>query len=174
MTRTSDADRRSRRRVDDGRRSPGQSCPYKAGGTTVRPLSHDGFASSQKALAARQMRRAFVVTRQRHRQQRHYFSIGHTMRWRSKPFTKIAGIGRAGQTCSQAPQPMQAPLSTTGKPSTMCIAPTGHLREHAVHSTPSVRMQRSFFHIAWPMWTFFRSSRGIQLIAPVGQTCPQA
>ena len=49
----------------------------------------------------------------------HYLGIGQTRRWRSKPLTKIAGIGRAGQTCSQAPQPMHAPLSTTGKPSTM-------------------------------------------------------
>ena len=101
-------------------------------------------------------------------------SIGHTSRCRSKPLTNIAGIGRAGQTCSHAPQPMHFALSTTGKPSTRWIACTGHLREHAVHWTPSVvRMQRSFFQIAWPTWTFFRSRRGIQFIAPAGQTRPQ-
>lgn len=59
-----------------------------------------------------------------------------------------------GRACgvAHAPHPMQAPLSTTGKPSTMWIAFTGHFRAHAVHDTPSeMRMQWSFFQIACPM-----------------------
>ena len=101
------------------------------------------------------------------------------MRWRSKPFTKIAGIGRTGQTCSHAPQPMHVPLSTTGTPLTRTIALTGHLRWHAVQGTSSVvRRQRSFFQIAWPMWRSRRATWSRSRSAPAGHAaahfCGQA
>ena len=57
VSRASDADRRSRRRGDAGRRSPKQSNLREAQGTAPRPSSHGVAAPSQAALAARQMRR---------------------------------------------------------------------------------------------------------------------
>ena len=69
VSRASDADRRSRRRGDAGRRSPKQSNLREAQGTAPRPSSHGVAAPSQAALAARQMRRVFVVARQRQTRQ---------------------------------------------------------------------------------------------------------
>ena len=63
VSRAADADRRSRRRDNDGRRSPETDKPNEAKGTTPRPSGHGVVAPSQTAFAARQMRRAFVVAR---------------------------------------------------------------------------------------------------------------
>ena len=49
VPRASDVGRRSKRRVDDGRRSPRQRNPYNAGGTTSRPSSHGVDSSPQVA-----------------------------------------------------------------------------------------------------------------------------
>ena len=61
VSRASDADRRSRRRGDAGRRSPRKSDLREAQGTALRTSSHGVDAPSQAALAARQLRRVFVV-----------------------------------------------------------------------------------------------------------------
>ncbi len=61
VSRASDADRRSRRRENDGRRSQNRSNLPEAKGSELRPSSHGVDASSQAASASRQMSRAFVV-----------------------------------------------------------------------------------------------------------------
>ena len=57
VSRASDADRRSRRRGDDGRRSPKRDNLREAKGSALRPSCHGVAATSQAASAARQMRR---------------------------------------------------------------------------------------------------------------------
>lgn len=69
--------------------------------------------------------------------------------------------GRAGQRFSQAPQPMQRSVFTTGirgessvsgSDGTIYMAPAGQCRAQLPHSTPSVSgTQFSLIHTAWPI-----------------------
>lgn len=88
--------------------------------------------------------------------------------------------GRAGQRCSQAPQPMHRSVLMAGifserlSPSTegiICMAPVGQWRAQLPQACPSVKgMQFFLTHTAWPIWVDDFTSRVIGRMAPVGHT----
>jgi hypothetical protein len=92
------------------------------------------------------------------------------------PSTLTAPSGLAGQTYSQAPQPMQRSVSTTGRlrvPSgpARLMAPGGQAFAQAVQETSSVvTMQISGWTMALPTWVALLRSTVMGLMAPAGQT----